>query len=60
MKVYIWGTGKLARRYLSTNEVKMEDVLGFIESKKRIEVFLDKRVLTPTEASYTTFDYIIP
>lgn len=59
MKVYIWGTGKLARRYLSTNEVKMEDVLGFIESKKRIEVFLDKSVLTPTEASYTTFDYVI-
>ena len=30
MKVYIWGTGKMASDYINRQEIKDADILGFI------------------------------
>ena len=35
MKIFIWGTGDVATRYFLSGELNTEDVLGFIESKKK-------------------------
>ena len=47
MKIYIWGTGVMASKYLETSEVKEEDIVGFIESKKRVDSFRGKKVVCP-------------
>ena len=60
MNVYIWGTGKTASAYLKTNEVKADDILGFIESKRSKDSFSGKKVYEPQEvAAKDDYDYII-
>ena len=34
MKIYIWGTGKMATQYIGCNEIPNENLCGFIETKK--------------------------
>lgn len=34
MKIYIWGTGKIATQYIGCNEIPNENLCGFIETKK--------------------------
>lgn len=41
-RVYIWGTAKLARMVM--NHTRENEVLGFIETVKRREVFMGKKV----------------
>ncbi len=60
MKVYIWGTGKISSAYLKTNEIKADDIIGFIETKKSKDFFLDKKVYEPHEITVNdNYDYII-
>ncbi len=60
MRVYIWGTGKTASAYLKTNEIKEDDILGFIESKKSKDSFFGKKVYEPQEvAANDDYDYIL-
>lgn len=40
MRVYIWGTGWLASDYLKRDELTQEEVIGFIETKKKQIFFL--------------------
>ncbi len=58
MKIYIWGTGVMASKYLETSEVKEEDIVGFIESKKRVDSFRGKKVYEPHEVK-DDYDYIL-
>lgn len=60
MKVYIWGTGKISSAYLKTNEIKADDIIGFIETKKSKDFFLDKKVYEPHEITADNdYDYIL-
>ncbi len=60
MKVFIWGTGNIALRYLQQGEVKAEDIIGFIETQKSKDIFYGKKVYEPNEiAKMHTYDYII-
>lgn len=60
MKVYIWGTGAIASQYLEQNEIIMQDILGFIETRKTKETFMGKTVYEPDEIVINSnYDYII-
>ncbi|MCI9083447.1 MAG: hypothetical protein HFI70_14420 [Lachnospiraceae bacterium] len=60
MKIYIWGTGKIASAYLKKNELKADDIIGFIETKKSKDFFFDKKVYEPHEiAANEDYDYMI-
>lgn len=57
MRIYIWGTGDNASDYLKRNELNVDDIVGFIESKKTKESFCGKKVYEPNEID-DNFDYI--
>ena len=60
MKVYIWGTGRVAKEYLEMGEIEQGDILGFIETRKSKDTFYDKKVFSPSEAALNNnFDYIL-
>lgn len=59
MRVYIWGTGNMAEEYLKKNELNMDDIIGFVESKKSRESFLGKRIYEPHEIAKSDYDYVI-
>ncbi len=60
MHVYIWGTGKMATGYLEQNELKMEEIIGFIETKKSKQMYMGKKVFEPYEiAQRNDYDYIV-
>lgn len=59
MKIYIWGTGEIAEKYLSYCEIAEECILGFIESKKSKDVYRNKKVFAPEEIVNTEYDYIL-
>lgn len=60
MKVYIWGTGKMAADYINRKEISTEDILGFIESRKTKNMFMGKKVYEPQEISgLGEYDYIL-
>ena len=42
MKIYIWGTGKIATQYIGCNEIPNENLCGFIETKKSKNIFCNK------------------
>ena len=58
-KVYIWGTGKIAKQYIQCNEISQESVIGFIETEKSKDYFWNKPVFTPNEILDKNYDYII-
>lgn len=57
--VYIWGTGRIAARYLNTGELRPEQVLGFIETRRSRETFWGRPVYEPEEVAGRAFDYIL-
>lgn len=60
MKVLIWGTGYMASDYLQKGEVREDDIIGFVESKKSKNVFMGKKVYEPSEiAEMDGYDYIL-
>lgn len=58
MIIYIWGTGKVADRYLSTDEISMDCLGGFIETDKAKDMYRGKKVFTPKEVAKQEYDYI--
>lgn len=60
MQVYIWGTGKITSSYLEQNELDIEDILGFVETKRSKNTFMGKKVFEPSEIVHRKdFDYIL-
>lgn len=59
MKVYIWGTGKIASMYLNTKEFNEEWIIGFVETHRSKEEFRGKRVFEPSEITGTAYDKIL-
>lgn len=59
MRVYIWGTGNMADEYLGKNELREEEIVGFVESKKSKDFFRGKRVCGPEELRKGGYDYIL-
>lgn len=55
-KILIWGTGIIAKQVI-LNEINGE-VIGFIETNKRREIYRNKKVYTPDEIP-EIYDYII-
>lgn len=58
MKIYIWGTGTICLNYLKRNEIKNEDLLGFIQTQRTNLDFFGKKVFEPREIVNTEYDYI--
>lgn len=59
MKIYIWGTGNMTKRYLDMGEVELGDIQGFIETKKTKETFKNIKVYEPIELVNKEYDYIL-
>lgn len=59
MNIYVWGTGKVAMRYLNKGELNLDSVLGFIETNKSRDSFLGKRVYLPSEIVETDYSAIL-
>lgn len=60
MQVYIWGTGRITSSYLEQNELDMEDIIGFVETKRSKNFFMGKKVFEPSEIVHRKdFDYIL-
>lgn len=59
MKIYIWGTGRIARRYLKREEISMSDIVGFIETEPNRKEFLGKPVVNPSLIVGKEYDWII-
>ena len=60
MQIFIWGTGKVAARYLAEGEIESDSIIGFIETKKNKDVYMGKNVYEPSEiAQRKDYDYII-
>lgn len=57
MKVFIWGTGEIATKYMKNDEIQ-RDLEGFIQIKRDKEIFLGKPVYTPDEISKMDYDLI--
>lgn len=55
-KILIWGTGKLAKQFIS-NQYNGE-IIGFIETNKTIDTFMQKKVYGSNEIP-KEYDYII-
>ncbi|MCM1182632.1 MAG: TylF/MycF family methyltransferase [Roseburia sp.] len=59
MKIYIWGTGKLAKQYMKKGETSKYDLLGFIQSKRTEKNWNSMNVFEPQEIRNTEYDYIL-
>lgn len=59
VKVYIWGTGKIAAIYMGMGELEAKDICGFIETKKQNNNYMGKPVYEPAEITKCEYDYIL-
>jgi hypothetical protein len=59
MRILIWGTGSLTKRYLATGELKDSDIVGFIETDPAKTMFHDKTVYKPEDVVKLSYDYIL-
>lgn len=59
MDIYIWGTGKIAKRYMQIGEITDAQLLGFIQTGHTIDTFMGKKVYSPEEIIDTKYDYIL-
>jgi hypothetical protein len=57
IKLLIWGTGKLAKSFIKNNY--KGDVVGFIETKKSMDDFMNRPIYSACEIIPGMYDYII-
>lgn len=56
MRIVIWGTGIICEEFKKTL-VKDADIVGYIESKPRLEAYCGREVFSPEKFFSTPFDY---
>lgn len=59
MKLYIWGTGNVAKKYYNKGEISREDLKGFIVSKPSERTYDGIRIYSPDEIAGMEYDYIL-
>lgn len=64
MKILIWGTGENTKKYLSKNEMKASEIVGFIESKPTVPKFQIEsgegyKIYRPADVKELTYDFIL-
>ena len=59
MKILVWGTGKLATRYLRINLFAGHEILGFVDSHKADSLFWGYKVYSPEEMGVLDYDYLV-
>ena len=57
-KLLIWGTGNFARKFMDNN-FRAEGIIGFVETKKSKDMFMQKPVYGSHELQALEYDYII-
>jgi predicted SAM-dependent methyltransferase len=57
VKLLIWGTGKLAKRFIDNNY--KGEIVGFIETNKSAKEYMGKYVYSANEIISNIYDYII-
>lgn len=55
-KILIWGTGNIAKQMI--NNGFNADIIGFIQSKRKEKIFLDKKIYSPDDIT-VLYDYIV-
>lgn len=59
MKILIWGTGKIAARYLKYGFFCAHDIIGFVDTFKKNPVFEGYNVYSPSQIGGLLFDYLV-
>lgn len=59
MDILIWGTGKLANRYLDNHYFAGHKIVGFIDTYAKEEQYKGYTVIRPQNIKNTKYDYII-
>lgn len=58
-KLLVWGTGDYARQFMENQYRGGEDIIGFVETSKSKDVFMQKPVYSSNELPTLEYDYII-
>ena len=48
MNLYVWGTGRLVGKVIG-KYIQLDDVEGFIDSNKKADAYMGKKVILPEE-----------
>ncbi len=59
MKLLIWGTGSLAANFMRFGYFESDTIVGFIDTYKKSELFLDCSVYSPKEVKALDYDRLI-
>lgn len=59
MEILIWGTGRLAARYMKFSYFAGYEIIGFVDSYKTDSQFMGYRVYRPEEIGVLEYDYLV-
>lgn len=59
MKILIWGTGKIAARYIQYGFFCGHEIVGFVDSFKSDDTFKGKPVYKPTQIEELNYNYLV-
>lgn len=59
MEILIWGTGRLAARYMKFSYFAGYEIIGFVDSYKTDSQFMGYRVYRPEDIGAMEYDYLV-
>lgn len=59
MKILIWGTGRLAARYMKLDYFAGHEIIAFVDSYKKDSQFMGYRVYSPEDIGALEHDYLV-
>lgn len=59
MRVLIWGTGKLTKKYMQYEYFTNCEIIGFVDSYKKDAFFMEYPVYEPSEITLLDYEYLI-
>lgn len=59
MRVLIWGTGKLVKRYMQYEYFVNCEIIGFVDSNKKDDLFMGYNVYEPSEIALLDYEYLV-
>lgn len=59
MKILIWGTGKLAARYMKFDYFVGHEIIGFVDSYKKDAQFMEYKIYSPQDIGALEYEYLV-
>ena len=59
MKILVWGTGRLAARYMEFDYFAGHEIIAFVDSYKKDSQFMGYQVYAPEDIGALDYDYLI-